>query len=145
MKIKTFSKSEIKELNASMPVELSKKDTVQRIDDKYIKVNGNVMFFFFEGKTIPTIKTLLSNNFLQKVTVDMGAIKFVISGADIMRPGIVAVEEFEKDAIVAIIDENNKKPIAIGKALFSSEDLMKEEKGKSVRNIHYVGDEIWNF
>ena len=30
---------------------------------------------------------------LKKIAVDMGAVKFVVSGADIMRPGIVEIEE----------------------------------------------------
>lgn len=146
MKVKPLSKKEIRELNDNVQFEITKKDAVERVEDDipFIKINGVVKLFYYEDKAVPTIKTLLENNYLPKVTVDMGAVKFVVSGADIMRPGIVDVEEFEKDAVVSIIDENNKKPLAVGKALLSSEEMQSQEKGKSVKNIHYVGDYIWN-
>jgi len=81
---------------------------------------------------------------LKKITVDMGAIKFVINGADIMRPGITEIEEgIAKDELVVIIDERNKKPLVVGIALYDSAEMKKITSGKVVKNIHYVGDEIW--
>ena len=74
----------------------------------------------------------------------MGAIKFVINGADIMRPGITEIEEgIAKDELVVIIDERNKKPLVVGIALYDSAEMKKITSGKVVKNIHYVGDEIW--
>jgi len=145
MKVKALSKKEIRELNDNVQFEISKKDAVERVEDDipFIKINGIVKLFYYEGRAAPTVKTLLQNNYLPKVTVDMGAVKFVVSGADIMRPGIVSIEEFDKDAFVAIIDVNNQKPLAVGVALMSSEEMEKQEKGKSIKNIHYVGDPIW--
>jgi len=43
-----------------------------------------------------------------------------------------------------IIDVNNKKPLAVGIALFSSSDMKIQKGGRVIKNIHYVGDEIWN-
>ena len=74
----------------------------------------------------------------------MGAVKFVASGADIMRPGITNIPEgIHKDEFICIIDINNKKPLAIGKALYSSEEMKDLMAGKCIENIHYIGDEIW--
>ena len=74
----------------------------------------------------------------------MGAIKFVINGADIMRPGITEIEEgIVKGDFVVIADEKNKNPLAIGIALYDSGEMKKITSGKVVKNIHYVGDEIW--
>ena len=74
----------------------------------------------------------------------MGAVKFVVNGADVMRPGIVEIEEgIAKDEFVAVIDKNNKKPLAVGIALFSSEEMKGMNSGKVIKNIHYVGDELW--
>ncbi len=74
----------------------------------------------------------------------MGAVKFVTSGADIMRPGIVHIDEgITKDDAVAIVDQTHKKPLAVGIALHSSEEMQKVSSGKVVKNIHYVGDWIW--
>ena len=76
----------------------------------------------------------------------MGAIKFVVNGADIMRPGITKIEDnIEANDFIVIVDENNQKPIAIGISLLNSEDLRNTKDGKHIKNIHYVGDKIWNY
>lgn len=74
----------------------------------------------------------------------MGAVKYVISGADIMRPGVVEIEsEIMSGDFVLIIDVNNKKPLAVGVALFGSAEMREMKTGKVVKNIHYVGDDVW--
>ena len=76
----------------------------------------------------------------------MGAIKFVVNGADIMRPGITEIQDgIEKDKFVVVIDEKNKKPLAVGLALFNSQEMQTATSGKVIKNIHFVGDEIWGF
>jgi PUA domain protein len=42
-----------------------------------------------------------------------------------------------------IKDEKYMKPIAVGEALFSKDDIEKMEKGKMVLNYHHVGDKVW--
>ena len=151
MKSRTISKSDIKEINSklreSFEIEpLNKKDKVILVQDdiEFLKVNGDIDYFYADEKIIPTLKNLLKNNFLKKITVDMGAVKFVVSGADIMRPGIVDIDEgIKKDDIISVIDMNNKKPLAIGIALNNTEDMKSAESGKSIKNIHFVGDHIW--
>jgi predicted RNA-binding protein (TIGR00451 family) len=70
-------------------------------------------------------------------------VKFVSNGADIMRPGIVDIGEFKLGDFVSIVDENNKKPIAVGEALFDSVSMKGMDSGKVVKMVHYVGDKIW--
>ena len=78
------------------------------------------------------------------VTVDMGAVRFVTNGADIMAPGIVdADKEIEKDMPVWIRDEDHHKPLAIGIALMNGEEMIDAVAGKAVKMIHYIGDSIW--
>jgi PUA-domain protein len=139
-----------KEINrklAHYQVELSKKDQVILFEDddkKIILVNKEPTFFYYNDQILPTLKYLQNHDVLKKITVDMGAIKFVVNGADIMRPGIVKIEEsIEKNDFIVIVDVENKKPLAIGIALLNSEEMQKQESGKSIKNIHYVGDEIW--
>ena len=80
----------------------------------------------------------------QRVVVDMGAIKFVTSGADVMAPGIVDADyNIAKKDPVWICDERHHKPLAIGTALMDGEQMMVEKKGKAVIVIHYVGDMLW--
>ena len=93
---------------------------------------------------VKTLKFLQENNVLKKITVDMGAVKFVVNGADIMRPGIVEIEDgIMKNDFVAVVDVNNKKPLAVGIALYDAYEMKGMKNGKAVKNIHYVGDELW--
>jgi len=146
---KTLSKTEIEALNAKLNLAygvslLNKKDFVQNTDDKFISVNGEIEFFFNEGQWIPSLKSIAKNNFLKIVTVDMGAIKFIISGADIMKPGIVDTDpSIKAGEYVVVVDVTNKKPICIGKALFSAKEINDFLQGRVVKNLHWVGDEIW--
>ena len=81
----------------------------------------------------------------RQVIVDMGAVSFVVNGADIMRPGVVSVtHDVEQDHPVVIVDERHKKPLAIGTALYNAEELLAQNSGKVVKTWHYVGDDIWN-
>ncbi len=127
-------------------LEISRKDQVELIEDKYkvILINKKPSFFYYNGRLVPTLKFLQENNLLKKITVDMGAVKFVVNGADIMRPGIVDVEEgIAKEDFVVVVDKNNRKSLAVGIALFNSEEMKATGSGKMVKNIHYVGDELW--
>ena len=140
----------VKELNRKIEhfeVSYHKKDQVVLLEDdkhKLIMVNKKPEFFYYEGKIVPTLKLLQDKEVLKKITVDMGAVKFVVNGADIMRPGIVEIEDgIEKEGFIVIIYVNNKKPLAVGVALLSSEEMRSSGGGKVIKNIHYVGDDLW--
>ncbi len=127
-------------------IEINKKDQAELIEDKYkiIFINRRPAFFYYNNKAVPALKYLLEHEILKKITVDMGAVKFVVNGADVMRPGIVGIEdEIRKDDVVVVVDKNNKKPLAVGIALFTSEEMRTMASGKVIKNIHYVGDELW--
>ncbi len=77
------------------------------------------------------------------VVVDTGAVRFVVNGADIMKPGIVSADaEIAIGDLVVIIEERHQKPLAIGRALVAGTDMKGE--GKAVKSLHHVGDAIWN-
>lgn len=78
------------------------------------------------------------------VTVDMGAVKFVANGADIMAPGIVDADKaLQPGDWCWIRDERNKQPLAVGKAIVPGAAMIKG-KGKAVKSVHYLGDKLWN-
>jgi len=77
------------------------------------------------------------------VTVDMGAVKFMCKGANLMRPGIKKFTEFEKGKLVCIIEESQHKFLAVGKAMVSSSELEEMEKGEVIKNMHYISDNFW--
>jgi PUA-domain protein len=154
MKRIQLSKSDVKKFNQEIEKNycvsefFSKKDKLERVvfdDYEVISKDGNYLFFFVEDRLVPTLKLLQGQNMLKKVTVDMGAVPFVIKGADIMRPGITVWENgILKDMIVSIIDEKNGKALGIGKMLVSGEELSNVDKGKVIKSIHFVGDALWN-
>ena len=146
-----LSNSEIKEINdkisKSYNIEnfVSKNDKVE-INENIIMINDEKLLFRNEDLILPTLRLLMKKEvfLFKKITVDMGAIPFVIKGADIMRPGIINIEQgIKKDDFVLIIDVQHKKNLAIGRVLYSTEEMQQLEKGRVVKNIHYVGDAIW--
>ena len=105
----------------------------------YFMIYGNRIVFTLRGlyEYKPTSKY---------VVIDMGAVKFVTNGADVMNPGIIdADKDIQPEDIVWVCDEKNKKPLAVGVAIISGEDMIKKEKGKAISVFHYVGDTLWNF
>jgi len=104
-------------------------------------------FFYHCNKLIITLFGI--NNLHPKsnyVVVDMGAVKFVTNGADVMAPGIIDADiNINEGDQVWICDERNKKPLAVGIAEISGNQMIHEEKGKSITMIHHVGDKLWNF
>ena len=77
------------------------------------------------------------------VKVDMGAIKFVCKGANVMRPGITKFSDFESGEIVCIIEESQNKFLAVGKAEISSKEAENARKGEVIKNMHYISDDFW--
>ena len=146
---RAMNNKEVKEildlLKSDFNLTYTKKDHFDR-EENVILINNEPMFFYNENKLLPTLKTILKNNFLKKITVDMGAVRFVVSGADIMRPGIVNLEEgIQKEEVISIVDVAHSKPLAIGQALFSGEEIKAMASGKVVKNLHWVGDNIWGY
>lgn len=103
------------------------------------------MFFQHEGSYFLTLKGLERYPVETKyATVDMGAIPYLVNGADVMAPGIVdACDTIRPGDVIWIRDKAHLKPIAVGKAKRSGDDLVALSKGKVVENLHYVGDELW--
>ncbi len=79
------------------------------------------------------------------VTVDMGAIRFLANGADVMAPGIVDADPaIEEGDMVWVRDETHGRPLAVGKALIDGPSMSAGATGKAIKTIHFVGDPIWN-
>jgi PUA domain protein len=112
---------------------------------KLLFVNDEADFMFQNEKIIFTIHGI--ERFRPKnkfVTVDMGAVKFVTNGADVMAPGITdADNEIVKGDQVWIRDEKNMKALAVGIAIVDGEAMIEQNKGKAIKIIHWVGDPVW--
>lgn len=108
---------------------------------------GYILFFEEDGKLLPTLHAILDGFItLPTVTVDMGAVRFVVNGADIMRPGVTKVDDgVVEGSVVAVVDERHGKPLAVGVSKMSAEDLRAATSGKVVMSKHHVNDDLWDF
>jgi len=101
---------------------------------KILKINEDYLPFLSETETLEKFPS---------VTVDMGAVKFMCKGANLMRPGIRSFTEFEKDKLVCIVEESQHKFLAVGKSVVSSQEVENMDKGEVLKNLHYISDKFW--
>ena len=101
---------------------------------KILKINDDYLPFLSETETLEKFPS---------VTVDMGAVKFMCKGANLMRPGIRSLTEFEKDKLVCIVEESQHKFLAVGKSVVSSQEAENMDKGEVLKNLHYISDKFW--
>ena len=81
---------------------------------------------------------------LKWVEVDHGAIPFLMNGADCMVAGVHDAEpSVEEGDLVWIRDMTHKRPLALGWALHDATALIDNTKGKGIKTVHWVGDELW--
>ena len=79
--------------------------------------------------------------------VDKGAIRFVLSGANIMCPGLThpnaRMTAVDEGTVVAIFAEGKENALAIGKTSMSTKEITEKNKGVGVENYHYLNDGLW--
>ena len=128
----------------ALSFENRKLEYVESDGQDFIFVDGEPLLFKINGKIFPTVKGALKlNPMRRRVVVDPGAVKFIINGADTMSPGIVDADPtINEGDLVIIVEQAHSKAIAIGRALISGKDMVRG-KGKAIKSIHYVGDELW--
>ncbi|XP_065081546.1 malignant T-cell-amplified sequence 1 homolog [Ochlerotatus camptorhynchus] len=133
---------------------LPKKDQFRIVkchDHIEILVNsvGEQLFFRHrEGSWMPTLRLYHKYPlFLPMEQVDKGAIRFVLSGANIMCPGLTSpgacMTKVDKGTVVAIMAEGKNHALAIGQTTLSTDDIAKVNKGVGVENCHYLNDGLW--
>jgi PUA domain protein len=107
--------------------------------------DGRPLLARSNGELFPTLSFEELFPDLPRLVVDMGAVPYVCKGADVMAPGVRTIKgEFKENDLVLVVDERHGKPLAVGIALLSSEEMKTVKGGKTVKNLHYVGDKLWN-
>ena len=130
---------------STAPLEAGRTFDELAVDEDFVYfVDGAPLILRTKFGLLPSLKfdkVILS---LPRLTVDMGAVAHLVNGADLMRPGVKEVQGgFGEHQLVVIVDEKYGKPIAIGFADVDAEKMRTMSKGKVVKNVHYVGDELW--
>ena len=150
MKSNLISKSEtaqvIKEIAEQWKIDLPKIKNLRfhYLEDDVVIITGEGLKAIKSGDMY--LPFLSETEILKKfpyVMVDMGAVKFMCNGANVMRPGITKYNEFEKENVVCIIEESQHKFLAVGKALVPSSEMESMSKGEIVKNLHYISDKFW--
>jgi len=112
---------------------------------KIFFINRRPLLAVWKSILLPTLIFEEALPLLPKIVVNMGAVPHVANGADIMAPGVVRIEkDYKPNDYVVVTDERHDKPLAIAVALTDSQTAQSLKHGKIAKNIHYVGDDLWN-
>jgi len=113
-------------------------------------VEKEIICFQVKGSEIvyPTLKLLHKfPDILPRMTVDAGAIRFVLKGAHIMCPGLTSpgatMVDVEKGTPVAIYAEGKEHALAIGLTTLSTSEIREKNAGVGITMVHYLKDGLW--
>ncbi|BCU67523.1 RNA-binding protein [Sulfolobales archaeon HS-7] len=104
--------------------------------------DGSVLFFSEE--MIPLVCTAMKYPLsIGYVTVDEGAAKALIRGADLFAPGI---RDYQCKCLPGeiILAKYNDRPLSILRVVPNAPEVRTNKKGKFAENIHHISDELWN-
>ena len=155
-----IQKSQIKELQ---------EDILKRYDEKFLNqifpkkarveviqteagdtlyaINSVLKLWKSKDGYIPVLTLLFNKQVdLKEIAVDKGAIRFVSNNADVFRAGITEIDKsIKKGDILQIVDENNHRAIAVGKAMYNAKEMEEMKEGKVIKNLLCVKSKVWNF
>ena len=155
-----IQKSQIKELQ---------EDILKRYDEKFLNqifpkkarveviqteagdtlyaINNVLKLWKSKDGYIPVLTLLFNKQVdLKEIAVDKGAIRFVSNNADVFRAGITEIDKsIKKGDILQIVDENNHRAIAVGKAMYNAKEMEDMSEGKVIKNLLCVKSKVWNF
>lgn len=122
-----------------------------------------ILFQQRDGPCLPTLKLVHHYPTLpfKQVTVDKGAIPFLLGGANVMCPGLTNpggemppdgetqdAQGFDVPGVakgdgVVIFAEGKEHAIACGVMTMSSEEIRRKNKGIGIEICHYLGDGLY--
>eukprot|EP00164_Ancoracysta_twista_P012096 GFYU01018883.1.p1 GENE.GFYU01018883.1~~GFYU01018883.1.p1 ORF type:complete len:150 (-),score=22.64 GFYU01018883.1:28-477(-) len=137
-------------INSGSEVQQSSAAT-SSIDSSHITKPLVLFFQHFGGKFIPHLRVQhqYPDNLVVKFhQVDIGGCKFVVSGANVMCPGLTSAggsvgDNVAVGDVVAVYIEDKAHAVSIGIATMSSEAIREKNKGHCIDNVHFLGDGLW--
>lgn len=126
--------------DGAAPVELAEAG-----DLEILLVAGQIVGIKHEGKAFLSLRGLMAAKPRTRfVTVDMGAVRFVTNGADIMSPGVVDADPaLEAGDLAWVRDEKNGAPLGVVQMTVSGAEIKAATSGKGAKALLHVGDKIW--
>jgi PUA domain protein len=136
----------MKQISEEWKIELPKIKNLRlhHISDNEVIITGDgITAIKIDDKIIPHLSEIELLKKFPYIVVDMGAIKFVCKGANIMRPGITKLTDFNDGEIVCVVEESNNKFLSVGIAMMASDEASSTKTGMVIENLHYVSDKFW--
>lgn len=155
MKKQVVSKHDSRELIAEVErstgvnLDVSRSSQVEILepDDqtKFVVVDGRFTFLSDEHGYLPYVGSSDAVGLFPSVTIDEGALKYIIKGADVMRPGISKYDDWgESGKLVVVREEKKGRAAAVGRTAVASSEMAELKKGNCVKNLHHAGDRFWD-
>lgn len=138
-------------------------DLVKIPDRVSLYCNGSTPLFYqhMDDAMIPHLTIVHKYPWaFKRVRIDRGAIRFVMSGATLMVPGLTSPggrlpgdedagvydndgKDLEAGEIVVVEAEGKEHPCLIGVLKMGTKEMKEKKKGVGIENGHYVGDGLW--
>ncbi|KAJ5086429.1 hypothetical protein NUU61_007736 [Penicillium alfredii] len=105
-----------------------------------------------DGPPIPHLRLIHAfPTALPTIQIDRGAIRFVLSGAALMAPGLTspggrlpdAEHGLEAGQVVAVTAEGKQEACLVGTLKVGTEEMKNKGKGVVMDEGHYLGDGLW--
>jgi len=133
----------------SINLDLSKSAQVENFEPeesaRFVVVDKKFEFAGINDEYVPFLGCEPLLVLFPAVRIDAGAVKFIINGADVMRPGIVSYDDWGEASRVVVVKEDKKgRAVSVGRTLVRSADMAAMGKGPCVKNLHHVGDNYWS-
>ncbi|KAI2804859.1 hypothetical protein RDWZM_008133 [Blomia tropicalis] len=134
---------------------IPKKDNLRTVkchDHIEVIINSTGDYLFFrqrDGPYFPSLRLIHKYPFMcPLMQVDKGAITFVLSGANIMCPGLtskgaIMTPGLNANDIVTVVAEGKQHALSIGVLKMSVDDIGKVNRGIAIENVHFLNDGLW--
>ncbi len=132
-------------LGVSLNLQKSAQANCEEPEDGVVFVHfDNMVFVLSKGSYIPFLGSPDALALFQTATVDEGAIRFLLNGADVMRPGIKELGDWGPAGRIVVVKEEKKgRAIAVGASTVPGSEAIEMKKGTCIKNLHHVGDRFW--
>ncbi len=112
---------------------------------KFVIIDGRYTFVSVEGGYLPFVGSSEAAGLFPSVTIDEGALKYIVKGADVMRPGIIKYDDWGEAGKLVVVREGKKgRAAAVGRTAVASSEMADLKKGNCVKSLHHAGDRFWN-
>jgi len=118
----------------------------------YVLDSSPLFYQHMDDPIIPHLKVVHQYpHAFKTLRIDRGAIRFVLSGATLMVPGLTSPggrlpdkeDEAKAGDVVAIAAEGKQEVCLIGPLEMGTEEMKEKKKGVAISHGHYLGDGLW--